>query len=81
MNIIELFTPEEIEKYGLIYEPDETKCKTMSTKVHYGSFDVDENGVLHGPYTPKFGEEYSEENYKKHIAEMCYFKCVHSFFV
>ena len=31
----ELFTKEEIEKYGFIYEPDVTKCKTTKTGPHY----------------------------------------------
>ena len=30
-----LFTKEEIEKYGFIYEPDATKCKTTKTGPHY----------------------------------------------
>ena len=32
---MELFTKEEIEKYGFIYEPDITKCKTRTTGPHY----------------------------------------------
>jgi hypothetical protein len=33
--MIELFTKEDIEKYGFIYEPDTTKCKTAKTGPHY----------------------------------------------
>ena len=29
---MELFTKEEIEKYGFIYEPDVTKCKSLKLK-------------------------------------------------
>ena len=32
---MELFTKEEIEKYGFIYEPDVIKCKTTKTGPHY----------------------------------------------
>ena len=32
MSRIELFTKEEIEKCGFIYEPDITKCKTGKTR-------------------------------------------------
>ena len=32
---MDLFTKEEIEKYGFIYEPDVTKCKTTKTGLHY----------------------------------------------
>lgn len=31
----ELFTKEEIEKFGFIYEPDISKCKTSKTGLHY----------------------------------------------
>lgn len=50
---MELFTKEDIKKYGFIYEPDATKCKVAQTGPHYkcnyyknGEFTNSEQPVL-----------------------------------
>ena len=56
---IELFTKEEIEKYGFIYEPDVTKCKTMKTGLHY-KCNYYKDGVFTDPTPPVLTDEWKE---------------------
>ena len=46
MKKVELLTTkEEIEKYGFIYEPDKSKCKSVRTAIIYTTFTVND-GIL-----------------------------------
>lgn len=53
----ELFTKEEIEKYGFIYEPDEKKCKTTKTGPHY-KCNYYKDGVFLHPEDPVLTDEW-----------------------
>lgn len=48
MQRIELFTKEDIESYGFIYEIDDSKCRMSSAKVIYGTFYVKDGIVDYG---------------------------------
>ena len=45
MKKIEIFTKEDIEKYGFIYEPDITKCQSLKLKLC-----VPESGTMDEDY-------------------------------
>lgn len=47
MKKIELFTKEEIESYGFIYEPDINKCKTGRIKSQYSTSTFQFNKLTH----------------------------------
>ena len=53
----ELFTKEEIEKYGFIYEPDSRKCKLSQTGPHYDCTYV-ENGKIVGKNEHEIDDEW-----------------------
>jgi len=77
---MELFTKEEIEKYGFIYEPDETKCKTAKTGPHY-KCNYYKDGVFTDTAGPVLTDEWKElvvEHIKSRIPQWTYF---HSIFV
>jgi len=76
----ELFTKEDIEKYGFVYEPDESKCKITKTGPHY-----DCNYYKDGQFTGKIDHEIDDE-WKSGTAEvvkarMPNWKYIHSVFV
>jgi hypothetical protein len=76
---MKLFTKDDIEKMGLTYEPDITKCKVDKTKAYYGSIDVWDNGKSIERSTVMTLDEYSPKEYKAAVAQSCPFLCVHSF--
>jgi len=78
---IELFTKEEIEAYGFIYEPDITKCKMGKTRFHYNGSHIDKTGnVIHSPSVIELGQT-TEKQLKEDVAFSIYYKYIHSIFV
>ena len=53
----QLFTKEEIEKYGFIYEPDATKCKTARPGPHY-KCNYYKDGKFTNPEEPVLTDEW-----------------------
>ncbi len=82
MKRVHLFTKEDIERFGFIYEPDVTKCQTGHIKVFYAGF-CQRNGKIF-PDMKEWGPEFwkgSEEEYKNQIAEFIYLKYLNDVFV
>lgn len=77
---MELFTKEEIEKYGFIYEPDETKCKTTKTGPHY-CCNYYKDGKLTNPERPVLTEEWKARAAETIKARMPQWTYLHSVFV
>lgn len=81
MKRIEIFTPEEIEKYGFIYEPDASKCKTGKISVIYSNSGKDEKTGLITHYPNIFESSGLSEKYiKDEISFHIFFTHIHSIF-
>jgi hypothetical protein len=59
----ELFSKEDIEKFGFIYEPDETKCKSWNSGLHF-----DCNYYKYGDWTSRNSPELTDE-WKQHAID------------
>lgn len=81
MKRLELFTKEDIESYGFIYEADDSKCKTRSAKVMYGTFYVKDGIVDYGG--PGAGEyDLMMDKANRDLVAICIgHKYIHSVFV
>lgn len=66
MKTIQIFTKEDIEKFGFVYEPDETKCKIRKIAPLYSSFDT-ENGIVVRSGAVVSNEGFVEEDFKQEI--------------
>jgi hypothetical protein len=77
---MELFTKEEIEKYGFIYEPDVTKCKTTKTGPHY-KCNYYKNGEFTHPEQPVLTDEWKSGSAEVIKMRMPQWTHLHSVFV
>jgi|ERR1035437_1875232 hypothetical protein len=78
---IQLFTKEEIEKCGFIYEADISKCKTCKTKIHYNGSSIDKKGnVINSPSVIDTGCM-TEKQLKEEVVFGIPYKYVNSIFV
>lgn len=77
---MELFTKEEIEKYGFIYEPDVTKCKTRKTGPHY-KCNYYKNGEFTHPEQPVLTDEWKSGSAEVIKMRMPQWMHLHSVFV
>ena len=77
---MELFTQEEIIKYGFIYEPDVTKCKTSRSGLHY-KCNYYKDGVFTDPEQPVLDEEWKSGTAEVIRARMPNLTHLHSVFV
>ena len=77
----ELFSREDIEKFGFLYESDSTKCKMLNVGIHY-----DCNYYKDGKWTRQTTPEVNDE-WRTQAAEVIrarvnpYWKYLHSVFV
>lgn len=80
MTRINLFTKEEIEKCGLTYEPDVSKCK-CGHRVHvmFVTFYVKDGIVEYGE--PGISKDYSKDYDKQWIGKYIPVKYIHSIYV
>ena len=86
MNYIktDLMTEDEIKAYGLIFEPDASKCKSTATKLHYACNYFKDNKITNR-FIPindaiKAGTA-TEDGWKKLMAEVCPFIYVNRIYV
>ena len=81
MRRLELFTKEDIESYGFIYEPDNSKCRAGSAKVMHSTFYVKDGVVDYGG--PGAGEhDLMMDKENRDLAAACIgHKYIHSVFV
>lgn len=82
---IQLLTSDEIMELGkefmFEYEPISSVCKLGKTSVYWGCVNYID-GVMQGPYGPKFDKDwFTEEDYKRTIASRIPVKFVHEIFV
>lgn len=77
---MELFTKEEIEKYGFIYEPDASKCKTTKTGPHY-KCNYYKDGVFTDTTVPVLTDEWKAMTAEVIKARMPRWTHLHSVFV
>jgi hypothetical protein len=75
--MIELFTKEDIEKYGFIYEPDVTKCKSAKTGPHY-KCNYYKEGKFTNTEQPILTDEWKIGTVKLIKAKMPTYKYIHS---
>ena len=80
-NRIHIYTKEDIERFGFIYEPDETKCKTGKIKVFYGGFHQKDGKITPQPFRREWDQVCPEEDYKKFIVDAIYLKYINDVFV
>jgi hypothetical protein len=78
---IEIFTIEEIEKYGFVYEPDKSKCKTGKIGTIYCDTGKNKDGTIH--HSPSIFEwsGLTEKEIKEEIAFHIWYKNINSIFV
>lgn len=79
MKRIELFTKEEIESYGFIYEPDATKCKSGRIHTMYSTTGKDKEGIVQQSKT--IFECRPEKEVKDEIAFLIHYKHINSIYV
>jgi hypothetical protein len=86
MNYIktDLMTEDEIKEYGLIFEPDASKCKSIATILHYSCSYFRDNQIT-SRFIPieeaiKAGKT-TREGWKKLIAYVCPFIYVNRIYV
>jgi len=75
-----LFTKEDIEKYGFIYEPDSSKCKTTKTGPHY-KCNYYKDGVFTNPGEPELSDEWKASAAEVIKARMPQWTHIHEVFV
>ena len=76
----ELLTKEEIEKYGFVYEPDVTKCKTGKLGIHY-KCNYYKDGKFTNTEQPEITDEWKIGALKVIKMRMPAYKYIHSVFV
>jgi hypothetical protein len=77
---MEIFTKEDIEKCGFIYEPDASKCKITQTGPHY-KCNYYEDGKFTNPEQPVITDEWKAA-VTEAIKRRCpTWKYIHSVFV
>jgi hypothetical protein len=79
MKRIELFTKEEIESYGFIYEPDDTKCKSGRVHTMYSTTFKDKDGSIQQSNT--IFDLTPEKQVKDEIAFLIHYKHINSIYV
>ncbi len=77
---MDLFTKEEIEKYGFIYEPDVAKCKTAKTGPHY-KCNYYKDGVFTDTTVPVLTDEWKAGTAELIKTRMPRFTHLHTVFV
>lgn len=86
MNYIktDLMTEDEIKEYGLIFEPDASKCKAITTKLHYSCNSFKDNKITSRFIPVKTAIESgttTEKGWKELIAQVCPFIYVNRIYV
>lgn len=82
MKCVQLFTKDEIEKYGFIYEPDESKCKTGKCGTVYTTYYRIRGSASFKVYPPSFENNlgFTRDDFQQDVANRLYYKYVNSIF-
>lgn len=81
MKTVNLFTKEEIEEGGFVYEPDVDKCLKMLTPFVYSSVDVEGENIKLSFKIKTDEEEPTERQWKNYVSSCIKCKYVHSIFI
>ncbi len=78
---LDLFTKEEIEDRGFIYEPDDTKCTKILTKAVYSHFSIKDDRQEWVTSLAKNSEDLTEGQWRTYISSCINCKYVNSIYI